>query len=217
MWPTVLIIAFWIGVIVDRSRYVPQNWAVMALSTVAATIGLIIINISFSLSGINNTLLGFMINSQLQLGQESFIINNEDRVSSEAVRARNIIRQYSKDNKIPLLINEGLATEILLGSGWINKFQIAFEEQDSLIESGVNGIIKMAQEIPVNIYIYIGRDLKKMSSLKIKIIGILCSRARLVAVDFNDVIDVVYVDERGARVEGDWCDRNLSGYILQHR
>ena len=215
MWPTVLIIAFWIGIIVDRSRYVPDYWAVMALSTVAATVGVLIINIIFNVSNLNNTLFEFMINNNSKVGHESFIINNEDRVSIEAMRAREIIKHYSKNNKIPLLINEGLATEILLGSGWINKFQITFEEQDSLIESGVNGIIKMAQEIPINNYIYIGRDIKKLSALKYKIVEILCNRARLISIDVNDVIDVVYLEERGVRGEGDWCDRNLSGYIFQ--
>lgn len=215
MWPTVLIIAFWIGIIVDRSRYVPDYWAVMALSTVAATIGLLVINISFNVSNFNHTLAEFMISNNLKVDPESFIINNEDRVSSEAMRAREIIKQYSSNNEIPLLINEGLATEILLGSGWINKFQITFEEQDSLIESGVNGIIKMAQEIPFNNYIYIGRDIKKLSALKYKIVEILCNRARLISIDVNDVIDVVYLEDRGVRGEGDWCDRNLSGYIFQ--
>lgn len=215
MWPTVLIIAFWIGIIVDRSRYVPDYGAVMALSTVAATIGLLVINISFNVSNLNNTLAEFMISNNLKVGHKGFIIDNEDRVSSEAMRAREIIKQYSSNNEIALLINEGLATEILLGSGWINKFQITFEEQDSLIKSGVNGIIKMAQEIPFNSYIYIGRDIKKVSALKYKIVEMLCNRARLIAVDVNDVIDVVYLEERGARGEGDWCDRNLSGYVRQ--
>lgn len=215
MWPTVLIIAFWVGIIVDRSRYVADYWAVIALSTVAATIGVLIMNIVFNVSNINNTLFEFMITNNVKVGRESFFTNNGDRVSSEAVRAREIIGHYAKNNKIPLLVNEGLATEILLGSGWINKFEITFEEQDSLIESGVNGIIKMAQEIPFKSYIYIGKDIKKLSALKYKIVEILCNRARLIVVDVNDVIDVVYFEERGVRSEGDWCDRNLSGYILQ--
>ena len=98
---------------------------------------------------------------------------------------------------------------------WFNKFKISFEEQDTLIQSGVNGIINVAREIPIHSHIFVGKDVRKLSALKYRIAGILCGRADLITVDGNDVIEVIYLEKKGVSGEADWCARNLSGYILQ--
>jgi hypothetical protein len=165
----------------------------------------------------SNTLMGYIINRNLNLSEQIVLADNNDKISSEATSARKIIKNYAKTNEIPLLINEGVASEIILGSGWINGFQITFEEQDSLIRSGIEGIIRSATELPFESYIYIGKDIQKLSPLKIMITEELCRRGHLTIVDHNDVLDVTRLQERVVPGQGDWCDSRLDSYILNLR
>jgi len=217
MWPAVVVIAFWIGIVVKRSTTAPDYLTVTALAATASTTMVVVFSSLLSLTGMSNTLMGYIINNNLDLNQQIVLPDNNDRISSEATNARKIIKKYAKTNKIPLLINEGVASEVILGSGWINDFQITFEEQDSLIRSGIEGIIKSATELPFESYIYIGKDTQKLSPLKITITEELCRRGHLTIVDQNDVLDVTRLQERVVPGQGDWCDSRLDSYILNLR
>jgi hypothetical protein len=216
MWPAVIIIAYWLEIIVRRYRFIPENWAITSLSAIISSVFLLFVPILTNVSAANNTLLEYVINSYVNnMKDDVWTISNGDNISSESIRARQIISRYSSDNKIFLLISEGLATEILLGSGLINEFQISFEEQDTLIKSGVNGIIRSAQEAPIHSYIYIGKDLEKWSLLKKRIAIVVCSRAKIMLLDDNDVLEVAYLEDKDFPGEGDWCEKHLSGDVIQ--
>lgn len=216
MWPAVVILAYWLAIVLRRAVFAPDHWTITTFSVIITTIVVISVNTIINFSGVHKTLAEYLFYYHINYNNEDlFLVNNNDRLSSEAVRARQIIARYSNINKIPLIIDEGLATEILLGSGWFNKFKISFEEQDTLIQSGVNGIINVAREIPIHSHIFVGKDVRKLSALKYRIAGILCGRADLITVDGNDVIEVIYLEKKGVSGEADWCARNLSGYILQ--
>jgi hypothetical protein len=135
-----------------------------------------------------------------------FQANTQQDVVGNRVALRSLLsRRFPNVPRVPMLLADDLWIHAIVGTSYVNRFSLSFEQQDGLIPTGVSEAIASARNLPLGTDMVVETDLSRLNGVRRDIAVETCVRGRLVPDEWSARVVMVRLVTRGSSDQPDLC------------
>jgi hypothetical protein len=102
-----------------------------------------------------------------------------------------LARRFPGATRVPMVIDDDLWVDAIIGIGVVNAFPLSFASQDSLIPIGRSAAVVAARTVPFGTNLVIETEWARVQGLRLDVLNALCSRGALIPVESGLRVSVV--------------------------
>jgi hypothetical protein len=134
-----------------------------------------------------------------------FQANTQQDVGNWVALRSLLSRRFPNVPRVPMLLADDLWIHAIVGTSYVNRFPLSFEQQDGLIPTGVSVAIASARNLPLGTDMVVETDLSRLNGLRRDIAVETCVRGRLVPDEWSARVVMVRLVTRGSSDQPDLC------------
>lgn len=134
-----------------------------------------------------------------------FQANTQQDVGNRVALRSLLSRRFPNVPRVPMLLADDLWIHAIVGTSYVNRFPLSFEQQDGLIPTGVSVAIASARNLPLGTDMVVETDLSRLNGLRRDIAVETCVRGRLVPDEWSARVVMVRLVTRGSSDQPDLC------------
>lgn len=194
MWPAAVMLLWLLGhVVTDREAMGAPVRAAVATAVLVTASLLGARTITSGLPSLAGSGIGRLFQQVRDGGNGAwFNYAGQMRLDLDGTQVRAYLAKYAPDaTRFPMLLHDEVWQRAILGTPYVNAFEMSFEPQDVLIPLGRTMAVNSAKRLPFGSLMLVEHDLLRLGPLHHAVIRAMCDRGGLETVERGNHVDVM--------------------------